>query len=182
VSKRWLFAIRDDPNLWMKLCFVVRSNNSGRTLERIKKSILKVMGRATKASTLSIAPASLLDGQYRLIFRQMPGLRHLHIEGHHLTSFGPLPHPPTQLTRFTCFVYTRDPGFFSSVLASSASTLEEVQVAEFPYLGGTAPTVGIVFPKLKVLRVKASGHSLNYYTTVWFPRLCSVKWPITNTI
>lgn len=151
MSKRWLFAIRDDPGVWLKLHFIF----SGKCTrpKQISKGILKAVSRASKASTLSISPTNFLDpAQYTLIFRRLQGLRHLHLEGDGQVALrGGCNEPPKQLRRLTYYVRDGDDDFVRSIMESSASTLEELQLR---VRGDPGDTVLVTpLPRLKILRL-----------------------------
>jgi hypothetical protein len=151
VSKRWLFAIRDDPNLWKKLLFIFNSEKSSGKPAKLAKGVLKLITRTKRASTLGMAPTSLDAGQYQLIFSQLKDLRHLHLE-----SISPQPafdqpckEPPRRLTRISFFVPgCLDSLWLRSLVRASASTLEELQVH-----GQIEAVTCQPLPRLRILRV-----------------------------
>lgn len=117
----------------------------------------KVISRSRRASTLSLAPAIFDPGQYQPIFSQLQNLRHLHLESDKPFQLGlACAEPPRRLTKLTFFVLQGLGGegennvWFRSILAGSASTLEELQV-----LGQTRAISQVHMPKLRVLRARS---------------------------
>lgn len=158
VSKRWLFAIGDDPNIWEKLLFIFTGHKKYEPA-RLAKGMLKVISRSRRASTLSLAPAVFNVPQYQLVFSQLQNLRHLHLENDRGLPLldKPCAKPPKHLTKLSFFVLQRSPVgagedsvWFRSILAASASTLEELQV-----LGQTAAVTRVYMPRLRVMRVRS---------------------------
>jgi len=143
----------------MKLLFIF----TGSKLKpaRLTEGMLKVISRSKRATTLSLAPALFNAGQYQLIFSKLEKLRHLHLEnlrhlhldgGQPLNYKQPCAEPPKHLTRLTFYMRGagEDSAWFRSILKSSASTLEELQV-----LGQTDAILSEALPRLTVLRVTA---------------------------
>ncbi|KAH8911891.1 hypothetical protein BR93DRAFT_32407 [Coniochaeta sp. PMI_546] len=150
VSKRWLFAIRDDPNLWMRLNFIFTGKYKP---ARIAKGMLKVINRSKRASTLSLAPAVFTSKQYQLIFSHLKDLRHLHLESDVQIGLDePCAQPPKQLTKLTFFMphTPRCSSWLRSLLKASASTLEELQVS-----AEVDAVLAECLPRLRILRMSA---------------------------
>jgi hypothetical protein len=156
VCKRWLFAVRDDPNLWTKLNFIFTGKYKP---DRIAKGMLKVIRRSKRASTLSLAPAIFTSGQYQLAFSQLKDLRHLHLESDvQIGLDDPCVELPKALTKLT-FVMphtTRCSNWLTSLLKASASTLEELQVSAEVHA-----VMAERLPKLRILRMSAGTASVS---------------------
>ncbi|OIW23679.1 hypothetical protein CONLIGDRAFT_637649 [Coniochaeta ligniaria NRRL 30616] len=152
VSKRWLFAIRDDPNLFLKLVFIFTGKYKP---ERITKGMLKVISRYKRASTLSLSPAIFTSRHYELIFSHLKDLRHLHLHlqsDMHIGFDDACADPPTRLTRLTFAMPStvRYSSWLMSLVKASASTLEELQISAQVNVNMPA-----YLPRLKILRMSA---------------------------
>jgi hypothetical protein len=172
VSKGWLKAIRDDPELWKRIYLPLplhpRSNPS-----RVK-GFLRLLNRARRMSSLAFSGISLNDDRYEQIIRASPELRHLHIEDissqrdycrahpdflDERIGWSVAIWPKTQsfLTRLTFHVTPlpedgRTHTLFELILGSCRSTLVELQL-----FARYRTRLFYPLPKLKVLRLHVDG-------------------------
>lgn len=162
VSKGWLKAIRDDPELWKKVYLPLplrpRSNPS-----RVK-GLMRLLNRARRVSSLAFSGISLNAEQYKQIISALPELRHLHVEDllpPHMNYYQAGSHTQdwniqTSLTRLTFHVSPDIPdrtvqALYGRILDSCKDTLKELQL-----FGVDESVLPLHLPKLKVLRLNMS--------------------------
>ncbi|RKU44368.1 hypothetical protein DL546_002056 [Coniochaeta pulveracea] len=164
VSRGWLKAIRDDPELWKRI-YLPLPQCPGSNSSRVK-GLMRLLNRARRTSSLAFSEITLSDEQYKRILTALPELRHLHIEdvddddncrySWHDPGWG----IQTSLTRLTFHVFTRttEDGplpLFKRISDTCKDTLEELQFFDFV----TDPellVLPMLLPKLRILRLHSN--------------------------
>lgn len=178
VSKSWLFAIRDDSDVWKKIYLPLRSRNDSSHA----RDLFKLIRRAPKAFSLAFSGIFLKDELYKPLLQALPDMRHLHVEdtSDPASDPGGLPFHgdwgdfQTKLARFTLnMTSSRSHALCRHIVHSCASSLKELHLLHtlcthqitFPL----TMTTGL--PSLKVLRINTEEHkhNLGLITMVCFP-------------
>jgi hypothetical protein len=166
VSKSWLIAIRDDPDVWKKMYLPLRSRNDSSHA----RGLFKLIRRAPKAFSLAFSGISFKDELYKPLLQALPDLRHLHVEdiSDPPSDPGGLPQNgdwgdfQTKLARFTLnTTHSRSRALCRHIVHSCASSLEELHLLHTPCdrnLTSNPLTTGL--PNLKVLKINTTGSHL----------------------